>query len=129
MRTTMAAILAASCAIGAIAAPPVSPATLGRISDEGFNHSEVAETAGGAQAAVLAAVADRAVFAPEAASDLEAERVWRAVEELRASLDRGMTRWERIKADVSLRSFGDSRFMRFIARRAASSGSGTGDES
>jgi len=45
MRTTMAAILAASCAIGAIAAPPVSPATLGRISDEGFNHSEVAETA------------------------------------------------------------------------------------
>jgi hypothetical protein len=91
--------------------------------DHGFEppasatRSEVAETAGGAQAAVLAAVADRAAFAPEIASDLEAERVWRAVEELRSSLDRGMTRWERIRADVSLRSFSDSRLLRFIAGR------------
>jgi hypothetical protein len=61
------------------------------------------------------------VFAPEVASDLEAERVWRAVEELRSSLDRGMTRWERIRADVSLRSFSDSRFLRFIARRGGES--------
>jgi len=88
---------------------------------ESATRSEVAETAGGVQAAVLAAVADRAVFAPEDANDREADRVWRAVEELRASLDRGMTRWERLKADVSLRSFSDSRFMRFIARRGGGS--------
>jgi hypothetical protein len=91
--------------------------------DHGFvpppsaTRSEVAETAGGAQAAVLAAVADRAVFAPQSTDDDEAEKVWRAVEELRMSLDRGMTRWERIKVAVSLRSMGSTRLVRYLLSR------------
>ena len=91
--------------------------------DHGFvpppsaTRSEVAETAGGSQAAVLAAVADRAVFAPQLADDEEADKVWRAVEDLRASLDRGMTRWERMKVAVSLRSMGNTRLIRYILAR------------
>jgi hypothetical protein len=95
--------------------------------DHGFvpppsaTRSEVAETAGGAQAAVLAAVADRAVFAPESTDHQEADRVWRAVDDLRASLERGLTRRDRLRADISLRSFGDSRLVRLIMRRGGES--------
>lgn len=66
---------------------------------------EVAATVGGAKAAVLAAIADRAVFAPAPTSADEADKVWRAVTELNAGLDVGLTRWQRAKARVSLRSF------------------------
>jgi transglutaminase-like putative cysteine protease len=68
--------------------------------------SELAAVAGGLPSRVLAAVADRAVFAPERAEELDADRVWDAVAELRASLDLGLTRRQRLRALVSLRSLG-----------------------
>jgi transglutaminase-like putative cysteine protease len=68
--------------------------------------SELAAVAGGLPSRVLAAVADRAVFAPEQADPADAERVWDAVADLRASLELGLTRWQRIRALVSLRSLG-----------------------
>lgn len=68
--------------------------------------SELAAVAGGLPSRVLAAVADRAVFAPERADPADADRVWGAVADLRASLDLGLTRRQRIRALVSLRSFG-----------------------
>jgi hypothetical protein len=68
--------------------------------------SEVATIAGGVQSQVLAAVADRAVFSPGEPDAADVESVWRAVDELEASLDAGLSRWQRIMARVSLRSLG-----------------------
>jgi transglutaminase-like putative cysteine protease len=75
--------------------PPPSPTRI-----------EVAEAVGGMHSLVLASVADRAVFAPHQPNDADADRLWRSVHELRASLGVGLTRWQRIKALVSLRSLG-----------------------
>ncbi|TAM67759.1 MAG: DUF4129 domain-containing protein [Microbacteriaceae bacterium] len=83
--------------------------------DHGFRpppsatRSEVAQAVGGVRPLVLASVADRAVFAPSEPTPEEAERVWRAVDELRASLDHDTTRWQRVRAAVSLASFGGYR--------------------
>jgi hypothetical protein len=80
--------------------------------DHGLNpppaatRSEVAATAGGAGSRVLAAVADRAIFSPEDPNPDEAKVVWSAVDDLRKSLDSGLSRWQRIKARISLRSLG-----------------------
>ena len=68
--------------------------------------SEVSRTVGTSQSRLLAAVADRAIFSPGKPPPGEVDAVWRAVEELRASLDHGLTRWQRIKAKISLRSLG-----------------------
>lgn len=68
--------------------------------------SELAAVAGGLPSRVLAAVADRAVFAPEQADPADADRVWDAVRDLRASLDLGLTRRQRLRALISLRSLG-----------------------
>jgi transglutaminase-like putative cysteine protease len=67
--------------------------------------SEVAGVVGVLPAGVLAAVADRAVFAPDPSDAREADRVWDAVAELRATLDDGLTRRRRLRALVSVRSF------------------------
>jgi hypothetical protein len=75
---------------------------------ESGTRSEIATVAGGPRAAVLAAVADRAVFAPEQTDAAEADRVWTSVDELRSSLDAGLSRRARIAARVSLRSLGRS---------------------
>jgi hypothetical protein len=81
-----------------------------RVLDHGFEppiaatRSEVATVVGGTRPAVLAAVADRATFGPEAPEESEATLVWRSVAELTAALDAGKTRWERLKYRVSLRS-------------------------
>jgi transglutaminase-like putative cysteine protease len=83
-----------------------------RVLDHGYQpppaatRAELAETVGGMQPIVLAAVADRAVFSPDSPDDGEAELVWRSVHELTAALDEGKSRWERILARISLRSFG-----------------------
>jgi hypothetical protein len=66
--------------------------------------SEVAQAVGGARPAVLARVADRAVFAPTPPPAEDADRVWAALAEMRRSLDADLTRWQRAKAAVSLRS-------------------------
>ena len=79
--------------------------------------SEVAAIAGGVQSQVLAAVADRAVFAPDEPLESEADSVWRAVDELRASLDAGLTRWQRIRARISLRSLGGYSVSRLFRER------------
>lgn len=71
--------------------------------------SEFAETVGLQQSKTLAAVADRAVFAPEQTDADDAERVWLALDDLGESLDRGRSRWERLKARVSVRSLRASR--------------------
>jgi len=68
--------------------------------------SEVAGVVGTLPSRVLAAVADRAVFAPGDADPEDADRVWDAVGELRASLDQGLNRRQRLLALVSLRSLG-----------------------
>jgi len=68
--------------------------------------SEVAAIAGGVQSQVLAAVADRAIFSPDEPVASDVDSVWRAVDELHASLDEGLTRWQRLKARISLRSLG-----------------------
>lgn len=68
--------------------------------------NEIADVAGGPQSRVLAAVVDRASFAPERPDAEEADRVWRAVDELRAVLDSGLTRWQRMRARISVRSLG-----------------------
>lgn len=78
---------------------------------------EVAQTVGGVRSVVLAAVADRAVFSPENAEHQEADQVWKSVDELRASLDEGFTRWQRIKARVSVRSLGGYSVKRLFTRR------------
>jgi transglutaminase-like putative cysteine protease len=67
--------------------------------------AEVATLVGGQQPRILAGVTDRAIFAPESPSVDDAGAVWRAVDELRKSLDAGATRWQRLKARVSVRSF------------------------
>jgi transglutaminase-like putative cysteine protease len=78
--------------------------------------SEVAATVGGAQPFVLATVADRAVFSPDEPEHGEADAVWKVVEELRVSLDRGLGRWQRIRARISLRSLGGYGFTRLLKR-------------
>jgi transglutaminase-like putative cysteine protease len=67
---------------------------------------EFAHTIGGARAAALATVADRAVFSPTAPTREEADSVWKAVDDLRSQLARRDTRWKRLRAAVSLRSLG-----------------------
>jgi transglutaminase-like putative cysteine protease len=66
--------------------------------------SEIATTVGGSRTAVLAAVTDRATFGPGDPDDGEADLVWRSVTELTAALDAGRTRWQRLRARISLRS-------------------------
>ncbi len=93
--------------------------------DHGFEpppsatRSEIAGTVGLLPARVLAAVADRAVFAPGETDPREADRVWDAVGELRASLDDGLTRRRRLLALVSLRSFRRYHVPNLLRRRGA----------
>ena len=78
--------------------------------------SEIAGIAGGAQSLMLAALSDRAVFAPAAPPAEDADTVWRVVDELQASLDVGLTRWQRFKASVSLRSLGGYSVTKLLKR-------------
>lgn len=68
--------------------------------------SELSAVVGTLPSRVLAAVADRAVFAPEEPEPADADHVWNAVGELRAVLDGNVNRRGRIKALISLRSLG-----------------------
>jgi Transglutaminase-like superfamily/TgpA N-terminal domain len=66
--------------------------------------SEVAMTVGGTRSAVLAAVTDRATFGPDDPQPSEVDLVWRSVNELTSSLNAGKSRWQRLRARISLRS-------------------------
>jgi hypothetical protein len=68
--------------------------------------SELAAVVGTLPSRVLAAVADRAVFAPGEPQPDDADHVWDAVSELRAVLDGNVNRRGRLKALISLRSLG-----------------------
>lgn len=68
--------------------------------------SEVAGVVGTLPSRVLAAVADRAVFAPDDTDPADADRVWDAVGELRVALGAGLNRRQRLLALVSVRSLG-----------------------
>ena len=80
--------------------------------DHGFapapssTRSEFAATIGGQKSLGAAAVADRAAFAPSTPSADEAAKLWRSVDELVASLNEGTTRWQRLRAHISVRSLG-----------------------
>jgi hypothetical protein len=91
--------------------------------DHGFTpprfatRSEVAATVGTARSASVAAVADRAIFAPVEPDAAEAAELWKSIDELTASLSLGKTRWERIKARISVRSLGGFSARRLFPRR------------
>lgn len=72
--------------------------------------SELAAVVGTLPSRVLAAVADRAVFAPTDPQPADADHVWDAVDELRGALDAGLTRRQRWRARISLRSLGGYHF-------------------
>jgi len=78
--------------------------------------SEVAMTVGGTRSAVLAAVTDRATFGPGEPDPTEVELVWRSVNELTASLNAGKTRWQRLRARISLRSLRGQSGARYTVR-------------
>jgi hypothetical protein len=61
---------------------------------------------GGLGPLVLAAVVDRAVYAPGGPGDGDDDRVWTAVEELQRRLAEPRSRRERIRAAISLGSLG-----------------------
>jgi hypothetical protein len=80
--------------------------------------AELAAAVGTLPSRVLAAVVDRAVFAPDAPSEADADRVWKAVGELRRSLDAPRTRRERMRALVSVRSLGGGAVRRLLRPRS-----------
>ena len=90
--------------------------------DHGFDppmsltRTEVAASVGGLQSLVLAAVVDRAVFSPGKPRDDEADQVWRAVTDLRESMNDSRTRWQRIRSAISLRSLGGYSVKRLFRR-------------
>ncbi|KQQ95705.1 hypothetical protein ASF62_04210 [Leifsonia sp. Leaf325] len=79
--------------------------------DHGFDlspaatRSENAAVVGGSRPLLLAGDVDRAVFAPGTPPSADADRVWHEVDELRGTLDAGRSRWQRLRAKISLRSF------------------------
>lgn len=82
----------------------------------GATRAELAAAVGTLPSRVLAAVVDRAVFAPDPPDAADADRVWTAVDELRSSLDAGRTRRERWRARVSVRSLGGGAVRQLLRR-------------
>lgn len=72
----------------------------------GATRAEQAAFVGGLGPLVLAAAVDRAVFAPAGPAAEEEDRVWRTVAELERELAVGRRRRDRLRALVSLASFG-----------------------
>lgn len=72
----------------------------------GATRSEFADELGSPGALVVATAADRAVFSRKHPSEDDAERLWTTVIELRKGLGEGRSRWERLRAALSLRSLG-----------------------
>ena len=67
--------------------------------------SEIARLYGTPRAAILATMADRAVFHAEPPEAEASEQFWAIVEAERRSLSAGKSRWQRFRSAVSLRSF------------------------
>ncbi|KGJ76916.1 hypothetical protein GY21_09055 [Cryobacterium roopkundense] len=60
----------------------------------------------GTHAHVLAVAVDRALFSPDTTSRADSDAAWGAVDHLRRQLMEGKSRWERLRAFLSVRSFG-----------------------
>ncbi|MFC5929052.1 hypothetical protein D6T64_03340 [Cryobacterium melibiosiphilum] len=95
------------------------------LSAAGMTRAELAEsvggvpTVGGTPPVVFAGLVDRAVFAPGPSSSADADRVWASVGALRRSLAVEHTRRDRLRALLSLRSFG-----RYAGGRKSTRGAG-----
>lgn len=85
----------------------VLPARAGR--------AEIAQQLGTAPALWAAATADRAVFSANSVTDADAEWMWAAADADFADRQAGLTRWGRIRAKYSLRSYG----VRVASRRSS----------
>lgn len=64
-----------------------------------------AQSPSGRDPLALASLVDRAHFAPEEPSNEQADEAWLAIDALRGDLRTGQSRWQRLRALVSLRSF------------------------
>ncbi|WP_108250506.1 transglutaminase-like domain-containing protein [Planctomonas deserti] len=73
---------------------------------ESGTRREIASAVGSPASRRLAAAADLAVFSPGEADEGQAGEVWSTVRELRGAMGSTLTRWQRFKAAVSLRSLG-----------------------
>lgn len=72
----------------------------------GATRAEQAATVGGLGPLVLAAVVDRAVYAPGGPGDGDDDRVWEAVDDLHRRIAAPRSWRERLRAAISLASFG-----------------------
>ena len=68
--------------------------------------TELARSVGGVRALWLAGEVDRAVFAPDGAAEIDPDGIWVSVRELQESLRAGLSRRDRLRAVISVRSFG-----------------------
>jgi TgpA N-terminal domain/Transglutaminase-like superfamily len=90
--------------------------------DHGFTppaaatRNEIAATVGGEAPMALATVADRAIFSPLYPEPEVADDVWLSVAELEKSFDADRTRWQRIRAMISVRSLGGNGVRSFFKR-------------
>ncbi|CAN5162567.1 transglutaminase-like domain-containing protein [soil metagenome] len=71
---------------------------------------QVATEYGTPNGTTLATLADRAVFGPVDVADADGEAFWNILESETLAFARGMSRWQRIRAALSLRSF--TRYLR-----------------
>lgn len=71
--------------------------------------SETASQIGLQAASMVAALGDKAQYSPDPVSDEDVQRAWADVMSVELELGAGLTRWQRIQALVSLKSFGWSR--------------------
>ena len=68
--------------------------------------TELAGSVGGVRALWLAGEVDRADFAPTGATGIDPDGIWVSVRELQNSLRTGLSRRDRLRAVISVRSFG-----------------------
>lgn len=85
-------------------------------SSNSSTRSEIAAQLGLQAAVMVAIVGDKAHYSADPITDLEVERAWADVATVERELNTGLTRWQRIQALVSLKSFGWS-WARFTRRR------------
>ena len=77
----------------------------GRPAPGSETRTELARSYGTPRGVVLATIADRAVFAEMAPVETQSDQFWELVDAERAHFTRGLTRWQRLRAALSLRSF------------------------
>jgi hypothetical protein len=91
----------------------------GLASTSSATRREIAEQVGLSAATMVAVLGDKAQYSSDPVSELDVERAWADVESVEVEMGAGMTRWQRIQALISLKSFGWSwaRFTRWPGSR------------